>query len=74
MWYMASNYKSTVTQQWRYVTQIIHFIGDVKRTFERIDTHTIKQWEFTKMKLEDGRMLMINTKNVLCIEIFPELE
>lgn len=69
---MASNYKSTVTQQGKYVTQIMHFVGDVKRTFENIDTHSIKQGEFTKMKLKDGRMIMVNTKNILCVEIFPE--
>jgi hypothetical protein len=50
----------------------MHFVGDVKRTFENIDTHSIKQGEFTKMKLKDGRMIMVNTKNILCVEIFPE--
>ena len=28
--------------------------------------------QFTKMKCEDGTMLMINDNNVLCIEIFKE--
>jgi hypothetical protein len=54
------------------VTQIIHFSGGNKRTFNNILTATIKQGEFTKMKLQDGRMLMVNTANVDCIEIFPE--
>jgi hypothetical protein len=54
------------------VTQIIHFSGGNKRTFSGIITETIKQGEFTKMMLADGRMLMINTDNVDCIEVFNE--
>lgn len=54
------------------VTQIIHFRNGNKRTFSGIITETIKQGEFTKMKLLDGRMLMINTQNVDCIEVFDE--
>jgi len=33
---------------------------------------SIKQGEFTKFMLTDGRMLLINTANVDCIEIFKE--
>lgn len=55
-----------------YVTQIIHFSNGNKRTFEGIDTKSIKQGEFTKMYLKDGRLLMINTANVDCIEVFSE--
>ena len=55
-----------------YVTQIIHFIGGEKRTFYNIKTSSIKQGQFTKLTLKDGRMLMINDKNVLCIEVFNE--
>lgn len=54
------------------VTQIIHFSNGNKRTFSGIITETIKQGEFTKMNLVDGRMLMINTANVDCIEVFDE--
>jgi hypothetical protein len=54
------------------VTQIIHFSNGNKRTFSGIIAESIKQGEFTKMKLVDGRMLMINTINVDCIEIFDE--
>lgn len=54
------------------VTQIIHFSNGNKRTFSGIITDTIKQGEFTKMTLLDGRMLMINTANVDCIEVFDE--
>lgn len=69
---MSVNLQSTVNDLGRYVTQIIHFSGWSKRTFWGIDTSTIKQWEFTKMKTKDGRMLMINTNNVDCIEVFSE--
>jgi hypothetical protein len=54
------------------VTQIIHFRNGNKRTFSGIITESIKQGEFTKMHLLDGRMLMINTANVDCIEVFNE--
>jgi hypothetical protein len=54
------------------VTQIIHFSNGNKRTFSGIITSTIKQGEFTKMQLTDGRMLMINTANVDCVEVFNE--
>lgn len=64
--------ESTVAQIGKYVTEIIHFSGGNKRTFSGIDTHTIKQGEFTKMTTVDGRMLLVNTQNVDCIEVFKE--
>ena len=68
------NLKSSVNDigdEWgNYVTQIIHFIDGQKRTFHGVDSRTIKQGQFTKFKLKDGRYLMINDANVLCIEIF----
>tara|TARA_B100000780_G_scaffold25751_1_gene16307 strand:+ start:4496 stop:4702 length:207 start_codon:yes stop_codon:yes gene_type:complete len=54
------------------VTQIIHFKSGEKRTFEDILTSTIKQGQFTKLETTDGRLIMINDKNVLCIEIFKQ--
>lgn len=66
------NLQSTVNMMWEMTTQILHFVGGEKRTFEHIVSSTIKQGEFTKMKTKDGRLLMINTKNVLMIEVFPE--
>ncbi len=64
--------KSTTEKIWDVVTQILHFSNWNKRTFSWIITSTIKQWEFTKMMLEDGRMLLVNTNNVDCIEVFNE--
>lgn len=66
------NLQSTTQKVGKVVTQIIHFSGGNKRTFSGILTETIKQGEFTKMILKDGRMLMINTANVDCVEIFAE--
>jgi hypothetical protein len=64
--------QSSVKKQGKYVTQIIHFMGGEKRTFEDIETSVIKQGQFTKLTTADGRMIMINDKNVLCIEVFPQ--
>jgi hypothetical protein len=64
--------QSTVQNLGKTVRQIIHFSNGNKRTFSGIITDTIKQGEFTKMMLKDGRMLMINTANVDCVEVFNE--
>lgn len=63
---------STTKSQGELVTQIIHFINGEKRTFENVLTNTIKQGQFTKLKTSDNRLIMINDKNVLCIEVFPQ--
>jgi len=68
------NLKSSINSQGKTVTQIIHFVGDVKRTYHGIISESVKQGQFTKLKCTDGTMLLINDKNVLCIEIFPENE
>jgi hypothetical protein len=66
--------QSSIKIQGEYVTQIIHFVGGEKRTFENINSNTVKQGQFTKLLTKDGRMILINDKNVLCIEIFPQKE
>tara|TARA_R110001592_G_scaffold323647_3_gene603038 strand:+ start:117 stop:341 length:225 start_codon:yes stop_codon:yes gene_type:complete len=66
------NLQSTVNQQGETVSQIIHFKGGIKRTYHGILSETIKQGQFTKMKLLDGSMLMVNDDNVLCIEVYKE--
>ena len=66
------NLKSTVNDQGETVTQIIHFINGIKRTYHGILSESIKQGQFTKMKCKDGTMIMINDNNVLCIEVFTE--
>ncbi len=64
--------KSTVRTVAPVVTQIIHFIGGEKRTFYNIDTAKVQQGEFTKLFQTDGTLIMINPKNVLCVEVFPQ--
>lgn len=65
--------KSSVNEvSGRLVTQIIHFSGGEKRTFSHIKSKTIRQGQFTKFQQEDGTWIMINDKNVLCIEVFKE--
>jgi L-amino acid N-acyltransferase YncA len=64
--------KSSIIQKGRYVSQILHFVGGEKRTFNNVDTHSIKQGQFTKFETKDGRLVMVNDKNVLCIEIITE--
>lgn len=66
--------QSTTKTQGEIVTQIIHFINGEKRTFENILTNSIKQGQFTKLTTLDGRLIMINDKNVLCIEVFKQNE
>lgn len=55
-----------------YVTQIIHFVGGEKRTFHDIESASIRQGQFTKFKQKNGPWIMINDRNVLCIEVFNQ--
>ena len=36
------------------------------------DSESVKQGQFTKLETKDGRYILINDKNVLCIEVFKE--
>jgi hypothetical protein len=64
--------QSSLKKKGKYVTQIIHFVGGVKRTFEGVSTIDIKQGQMTKLELKDGRFILVNDTNVLCIEVFSE--
>jgi hypothetical protein len=64
--------QSSLKKKGKYVTQIIHFVGGVKRTFEGVSTADIKQGQMTKLELKDGRFVLVNDNNVLCIEVFSE--
>jgi len=66
--------KSSVNEwtESEYVTQIIHFVGGVKRTYNGIEVKSIRQGQFTKFKCRNGAMVMINDENVLMIEVFEE--
>ena len=64
--------QSSLKEKGEHVTQIIHFVGGVKRTFESVSTSKIKQGQMTKLELKDGRTVLVNDCNVLCIEVFSE--
>lgn len=64
--------KSSVQKQGQHVTQIFHFVGGIKRTYDGVIVDSIRQGQFTKFKCKNGAMVMINDSNVLMIEIFPE--
>ena len=66
--------QSSLKKKGKYVTQIIHFKDGVKRTFEGVSTTDIKQGQMTKLELKDGRYVLVNDNNVLCIEVFGEKE
>ena len=68
----SEDLKSTIRMVSPVVTQIIHFVGGEKRTFYNIDTTKVQQGEFTKLFQTDGTLIMINPKNVLCVEVFPQ--
>ena len=71
-----SDLQSSMSQKYfpkcKSVTQIIHFKGNVKRTFSGILPKTIKQGQYTKMATVDGRVLVVNDENVLMIEVFED--
>lgn len=69
-----TNLKSSVTRKGKRITQIITFVGGYKKTIEGIDSESIVQSEFTHMNTDDGRLVLINPKNVLLVEVFNEDE
>lgn len=66
--------KSSAIEQGDVVTQIITFVNGVKKTFTGVQAKSIKQGQFTKFRTIDGRLIMINDSNVLCVEVFSENE
>ena len=70
--HIENDLQSSVKEVGDYVTQIIHFVGGEKRTFHDIESKSIRQGQFTKFKQKNGAWVMINNKNVLCIEVFKE--
>lgn len=60
---------STLSDYGETCTQLFHFVGGEKRTFNNIKTTNIKQGQFTKLETLDGRIIMINDKNLLLVEV-----
>ena len=67
-----SDLQSSIKGKGKYVTQIIHFVGGEKRTYDGIDVNSIRQGQFTKFECKNGAMVLINDRNVLMIEVFAE--
>lgn len=68
------NLLSSVTNEGKYVTQIIHFKNGYRKTIHGVDTESIEQGQFTKFKCKDGRMILVNDMNVLMVEVFSDRE
>ena len=66
------NFKSSITEKGKKVSQIITFKGGYKKTIRGILSESVFQSEFTHMKTDDDRLIMINTPNVLMIEVFKD--
>lgn len=64
--------KSTAEVKGEVVTQIITFVGGTKKTIKGVITKSIMQGQFTKFETTDGRLIMVNDQNVLCVEVFGE--
>jgi len=62
--------QSSAERKGKIITEIITCNGGYKKTFRGILSETIEQGEFTKFETEDGRLVMVNTANVLFVEIF----
>ena len=54
------------------VTQIITGVTGIKKTFPGVITDSIVQGQFTHFRTKDGRMIMVNDKQVMFIEVFKE--
>ena len=63
---------NTVMDKGNSVTQLITFKGGIKKTIRGVIAKSIMQSDFTHFDTLDGRKVMVNNKNVLCIEIFSE--
>lgn len=66
------NLKSSVSEKGKKVTQILTFVGGYKKTIRGIYSESVVQSEFTHMKTDDGRLVLVNTPNVLLVEVFSE--
>lgn len=67
-----ANLQSSTQELGKHVTEIIHFRGGDKLTFTGIDTESVQDGAFCKMDRKNGSRIMINTKNVNCVEVFKE--
>jgi hypothetical protein len=69
---MKPSLKSSVESKGKTVTEIITMVNGYKKTFRGVKTETLEQGEFTHFETKDGRLVLVNTPNVLFVEIFNE--
>ncbi len=65
----TNSLRSSVEKQGQVVTQITGFSGGTKKTWRGVKTDTIEEGSFCKFSTEDGRLVLVHTKNVDWIEI-----
>lgn len=63
---------SVVMEKGKMVTQVVNFIHGTKATFPHVNSGSIKQGQFTHFETADGRLILINEKNVLYVEVIKE--
>lgn len=63
---------SVVMEKGKRVTQIINFVHGTKATFPHVKSGSITQGAFTHFETEDGRLILVNDKNVLFVEVVKE--
>lgn len=64
--------RNSIKTKGKRVTEIITFKGGYKTTFKNIYTKSIEQGRFTHFETEDGRMVLVNDRNVLCVEVLKQ--
>jgi len=66
------NLQSSAGRKGKTVTQIVTCVTGIKKTFRGVRTETIENGQMTKYETEDGRLIMVNDRNVFCVEVFAE--
>ena len=69
-----SNLQSSVNKVSDVVTQVIIFRDGIKKTYHDVLSSSIEDGTFCKFKTKTGQLILINTQNVLSIEVYPESE
>ena len=67
-----TNLQSSVNRVGDLVTQVIVFRDGVKKTYHNVLSSTIEDGTFCKFRTKTGQLILINTQNVLSIEVYPE--
>ena len=62
--------RSSILEKGPKVTQIIHFVGGEKKTFHGIYGDSVVEGSMVHFQTDDGRLVLVNPKNVLCVEVF----